>query len=256
MKKVILSLFIGATSLFASAQCTIDMSNTAFFSPDTFPCVERSVAYNQTLQISVPANTANMGLPIPITLTIDTIIISNITGFPAGLSYTANPTSGVFPGGTNGCFQITGTTTAPAGNYPLSLSGSVSLSSLFPPIDTTVDLALIQSMAAGMFNLSLDVIEQGAPCRVNGINDLAFNAKIAAYPNPAKDNITVSINSAERINGTIEVINVLGAKVYSNKIDIFGTANYDINTSALPRGIYTVLLTDNNRKYSSNFVKE
>lgn len=263
MKKILLSLFVSSVGLAAIAQCTIDPSNTEFFSPapDSVPCVERTVAYNQVIQISVPSsiNLQDYGAPIPLTMYIDSLVITDITGFPTGVDYQPNPTNGVFYGGTNGCILLSGTTTDAAGNYPLTLHGTLTMhGNAFPPFfdgDTTVDLATMQGMSS-QFSLSLDVINQGDPCRSTGINDVKFNANISTYPNPAKDKLTLAVNAAERINGTIEIVNMLGAIVAKKEIDIIGSQTFDFNVASLPAGIYALQMKDGNRKYSTTFIKE
>jgi hypothetical protein len=165
MKKL-MTLFVAVFAVFAvNAQCTIDQNNTQFLSPsDTaLPCIQRSVAYDETVQMAVPATFE----PIPgFTLTIDSVIINDITGFPTGVDYAINPNSGKVNGGENACIQISGTTTDAAGNYPLAFDGYIYLSGTpFPPIfdgDTVVPLSAAQS--AGL-SYSVDVIEQGASCR-------------------------------------------------------------------------------------------
>jgi hypothetical protein len=256
MKKFYSTLLFSMISFFAfcGGSCTIDPSNTQFFSPspDSIPCVERTRFYNQTIQVAVPSNldlsAIVPGLPLPITLTVDSVVINDVQGLPTGLSYGTNPANGHFLGGTNGCVLITGTTTDIAGNYPLTLIGTITLSGLpqipgFPlPNDTTVDLSTLSS-AAPQFSLFLDVIEPDAPCRqANGISSFNnnLNSLLNVYPNPSNGVFEVRLNAGRRLNGQVLVIDVTGKTVYSENIDVIGMYVNTIDISRFAKGIYAV----------------
>jgi hypothetical protein len=256
MKKFLLSvsLFTVALSSFAGGGCVIDTSNTAFFSPmpDSIPCIERGVAYSQVIQIHVPENfdiAPFVGLPFPILLTVDSMQIDSITGFPNGFTYNLNPADGHFLGGDNGCAFAYGTTNDPAGNYPLTIHGTISVSGIPQgfgfPSDTSFQLEQAQSMS-NMFNLSVDVIELGDDCRpqANGINNLnsELNTLLSVYPNPSSGIINVALNSSRRIAGEVCIVNIAGQKVATVSMDVMGKFDTTFNLSTLPKGLYTVLL--------------
>ena len=52
------------------------------------------------------------------------------------------------------------------------------------------------------------------------VTDLSKDAAISTYPNPAKDNINLSINTKQFGEYGITVFNLSGQKIYSNKINI------------------------------------
>lgn len=257
MKKIYF-LFVAALLsthlLFAGATCTIDSSNTAFFSPrpDSLPCVERGTSYSQVLQIKVPTSVdlQDFGAPIPFVLTVDSVVFDSITGLPNGLNYVINPYSGIIYGGDNACGLLYGTTNDPAGNYPLIFHGTMTLHGFaFPPYfdgDTTIDLAMIQSQPQNPFSASVDVIEQGAPCRPvqSGINDFSseLNALLQVYPNPNNGVFNVRIDAGRRLNGEIVVIDVTGRKVYSQQLDVVGLYLSTINLQQMGKGLYTLQL--------------
>lgn len=270
MKKHILlfgltiGLFFGAV-----AQCTIDTTQVAagsFFAPDTFPCVVRTVAYDQTIQFKVPQSvdlaTFFPAIPFPYTLYVDSIVIDSLSGFPAGIGYTLNPTDGHFKPGFGGCARVFGTTTDPKGNYPLTVYGNITLRGQPQPLvgfdgDTTLDLSNLAQLGNSPFSFNLDVINVGDQCRPSnvGIGAIAaFNAIIKAYPNPTQNRLTVDVNTVDRINGKIEVFNALGSRVAVENIDWIGTQTYQLNTSALPNGVYTLRIADTNKAFQTQFV--
>jgi hypothetical protein len=65
------------------------------------------------------------------------------------------------------------------------------------------------------------------------------------YPNPAQDVITISIVSEESTDATLQITDMLGRKLISNKISLSSGNNQltaDVNT--LPRGAYIVHITN------------
>ena len=82
-----------------------------------------------------------------------------------------------------------------------------------------------------------------------GIGEQTGN-NITLYPNPVNDKLTIEAESAL---GTVEIYNLMGALVYSQK----GCANkVEINTSELQSGIYFIRMTNDNASETRRFVKE
>ena len=74
--------------------------------------------------------------------------------------------------------------------------------------------------------------------------------KTLIYPNPVNDKLTIE---AEQALGTVEIYNLMGALVYSQK----DCANkVEINTSDLPTGIYFIRMTNDKTSEARRFVKE
>ena len=72
-----------------------------------------------------------------------------------------------------------------------------------------------------------------------GVESLSNQANIIVYPNPSSGVFTVSFSHPELVSGTqtIEIYNVLGAKVYSAMLNQV-QHDYELNLSAQPSGIY------------------
>ena len=257
MKKIYLSLIVFLLTLstsFAGVGCTIDSSNTQFFSPgpDSIPCIERTISYTQIIQIHVPQTIdigPFVGFPAGIIiLHVDSLNIDSITGFPTGLFYGINPPSGHFLGGDNGCASVTGTTNDPTGNYPLHIHGVIGVSGIpggfgFPP-DTTFQLEQAQAMS-NMFKLSVDVINQGDVCRPStSVRDFnaELNSLIQVYPNPNNGNFELRLDAGRRVNGEIVVTDITGRKIYSQQLDVVGLYSTNINLLQYGKGIYTLQL--------------
>ena len=82
-----------------------------------------------------------------------------------------------------------------------------------------------------------------------GVSEQTGN-NITLYPNPVNDKLTIE---AEAALGTVEIYNLMGALVYSQK----GCTNkVEINTSDLQSGIYFIRMTNDKASETRRFVKE
>ena len=82
-----------------------------------------------------------------------------------------------------------------------------------------------------------------------GVDEQSGN-KTLIYPNPVNDKLTIE---AEQALGTVEIYNLMGALIYSQK----DCANkVEINTSDLPTGIYFIRMTNDKTSEARRFVKE
>jgi hypothetical protein len=84
----------------------------------------------------------------------------------------------------------------------------------------------------------------------------AFNAIIRTYPSPANTVLNLDINTVDRINGSIQIVDMLGHKVYDEKIDLIGLMSKQINVSTFAKGLYTIQITDANKGFKTKFVVE
>ena len=134
MKRSLSFLSFMMVFVFASmAQvCTPDSSqftSGVFVYPASLPCIMPGTAYSGTVSMKVPdsldAHLFYSAIPAnTYYMHVDSIAIDSITGFPAGVSATSNPTMGSWMhGGAYGCALFAGTTSAAAGTYPLTIAG-------------------------------------------------------------------------------------------------------------------------------------
>ncbi|HLP20716.1 MAG TPA: T9SS type A sorting domain-containing protein [Chitinophagales bacterium] len=269
MKKVytiLAAMVIGISASFAGAGCTIDPSNTQFFSPapDSIPCIERGQSYTQIIQVHVPETIdvgPMFGFPAGIIiLAVDSMQIDSVTGFPTGLNYAQNPPDGFYLGGDNGCINAYGTTNDPVGNYPLTVHGTISVSGIPPgfgfPSDTSFQLDQGQGMS-GMFSLGVDVINPGDECRPaqnTGINSFSadLNSLMQVVPNPNNGVFELRLNAGRRVEGEVVIVDVTGRKVYSQAIDAVGMYSNQINLQQFGKGLYTLQLRTANGFASKN----
>jgi hypothetical protein len=240
-----------------AALCTIDTSNTLFFSPgsSTLPCIERGVPYHQIIQVAVPIaiNLQDLvpSLPIAFGLFVDSVIIDSITGFPSGITLVFNPATRKFYGGDHGCVDVSGITNAAKGIYHLVFHGTITLhgqpfGSYFDG-DTTVSLQNLQANPNSPFKFTAQVINPGDSCThliAAGINNnrSGLNAVFKIYPNPGSGIFRFDMNSGKTIEGEINVLDYMGRLVLTRSVDVSGPFNTSIDLSGEAQGIYVVQL--------------
>jgi len=93
---------------------------------------------------------------------------------------------------------------------------------------------------------------------VAGITDVQALSSLSVFPNPARDLVTLSVNSDKAFSGCeLSINNLLGQSVYAKDVDLISGANkLDINISNLTAGIYFISLHNGKDIVTTKFVKE
>ena len=109
--------------------------------------------------------------------------------------------------------------------------------------------------------LSLSAIATFAePYDVTGIDteELADNVKLQAYPNPARESITINYELQETTPLQIRLYNPLNlaAEISINETQIAGVHQHTINTEKLAAGVYFIVMTTDSQTYSRKIVIE
>jgi hypothetical protein len=109
--------------------------------------------------------------------------------------------------------------------------------------------------------LSLSAIATFAePYDITGIDteELASNINLQAYPNPARESVTINYELQESTALQIRLYNPLSAaaQVVLNQTESAGVHQHVINTDQLASGVYFIVMTTNSQTYSSKIVIE
>jgi hypothetical protein len=234
MKQFYSLLILMSLSFMISAQCTPDttLQNTGIFPPAgsipvgtmiQLPTATVGVAYDEVIQVVIPVDTLIDTLGSSFPATVDSMVITNITGLPPGISFSCDNASCTWEGGTNGCIQLTGTpAVGSSGVYPLSVevTGYVLLFNI--PLsgqDVITDFQILVDPAIGIMEVGRD--------------------EIVVYPNPATT--MVHWRYPSELSGEVEmhIYNVLGAQVAVKRFHVESGDNIlDWDLADLPEGMY------------------
>jgi len=217
---VILCFVSALLSGTAFAQCTPDLTITIpGIYPDSATGLPPGLAgqpYSEVIQARVLTDTVYNGFPA----IISNITITGVTGLPPGLTYSCNPASCVFPGGSNGCLLLSGTPTV-AGIYSIN-------------VDLDINGNIFGAGLTVPQSLDYYVIEIGTVGLADNLSDIKFEL-LQNTPNPASDYTDVSFTSPIGGDFTIKLFNMIGKEVFQKTIR--GMAG--LNTSRIQLDEYT-----------------
>lgn len=211
-------------------QCTPDLSITIpGIYPDSATGLPSGVVnqpYSEVIQARVLTDTTYNGFPA----VISNITITGVTGLPPGLTYSCNPATCVFPGGSNGCLLLSGTPSV-AGiyniNVDLEINGSV-FGIPVPPVAQSLDYYVIE-------------INTGVGLSGN-LSDIDFEL-LQNTPNPASDYTDVSFTTPIGGDFTIKLFNMIGKEVYQQTIRAMPGLNTNrIQLDECSPGVYMLSL--------------
>ena len=155
-----------AFPLLSVGQCTLDTTFSGLYYSefgDELPPARINAEYEAVIHIQVPADTGVLGLP---PISIDSGVITDVSGLPTGLEYECDQPRCAYPGGTYGCVRVFGTPTdtTEIGKNDLILSIQVYTSLLSGPRDVeefSIELeadfpAAIEDVAESTLSIATD----------------------------------------------------------------------------------------------------
>ena len=233
MKNFFLTLTLAFAFVGAQAQCTPDPQFTITgIYPDSATGLTNAMvgqAYNEVITIISPVDTSTVILGQTISVTIQTIELTSVTGLPPSFSYDCATTNCIFAGGSTSCAVLTsaGPTSAEIGSHQVIMNTT-----------TTVD--------AGLFGIQTqnDVVDyyyinvSNATSVINQFNDFTFELK-DVFPNPVNSNAKIQFISGSSADIVFTVFNYLGEKIEERNIAASrGINNIEINANDYANGMY------------------
>ncbi len=240
IKKILFSTLIiisGVTLL--NAQCTPGNYSLLGIYPDTatnLPHATVSVPYSTTMTVVVPLDTTYSGM----TINIDSIKLTSITGLPTGFTYVPNMSS--WASEIAGCVLISGTSVT-AGTYPLSINTLIYGKLFTYPMSypsTVTGYKIIVDAATG----------------IQYINKEKFNV-YQNSPNPFSDKTNIIFTSPLAETYQFLVYNLIGEVVYKRNVNAdAGINNIEFSAPVLPSGIYMYKLSNNTQTITKRMIIE
>ncbi|MEI7596672.1 MAG: T9SS type A sorting domain-containing protein [Bacteroidota bacterium] len=230
MKKRLLPLLIISVLFVAKANaqyCIPDVNfNTEGYSPDTTANLDTafaSVYYQDVITINAPVDTLVSG----VTATIDSLVITGVTGLPASITYQCNNNRCKILGGAKGCIQFVGTPLlSDVGTYNLIINVSLSVKVFAQPFT-------YPSYAKTGYKLIV-----AAP---NGIEDQQrMGARLFPNsPNPFSQSTAIRYYSESSDNYEFSVYDAYGKKVATEMLKAnSGDNTYQFVSKGLSEGLY------------------
>ena len=224
-------------------QCTPDPNHTSelvYPLPDQISySATEGTYFEEVITLNIPEDTSIVFGGFPVTATIDSAILSTITGFPNGVSHECNPSSCVFIGNTSGCIKISGTPTE---------SGTFTIK---PTIIVFYTAVGTQS------TLTIDTLAYTMDVNPVGIEDLTANNELSLLQNPVENNVKVALYSDVASQSTVNVYNLLGEIVYREQRNILAGLNtIELQTAHLASGQYILVIEKDGAVISEKFNKQ
>lgn len=239
MKKTLLTMAtMVAGILTMNAQCTI--APTCVVGSNPF-CATPSASTSLAAATVGTAYSSNIQLTLGNsyqTATIVSATVTAISGMPAGIIATKNPTSGAILANNHGCIGFSGTTTAAAGIYTVGVS----------VIITGDQGGFPFNLPAQTFNWYLPL--NGTTTGFNSIANTTTGVLVLA-PNPAKAELTLT-SDLHLAKATI--IDALGKVVLVQELNYANQAVIDVRS--LETGIYFLQANDGNKTITKKFIKD
>lgn len=230
MKKLLLNICILFFAAFnVGAQCVPDTNithNVPGIYPDTIvnlPHGYVGLSYSTDIQIKVLTDTTYQGFPA----IVDSIAITSVSGLPWGFAYTCTPPSCVFPGGSNACIYLYGSspTGGIVGTYPIVVNINIygrvfGIPQTVQQSNTGYTIVIENNVGIVSFNNNEFAVEQN-------------------IPNPVASQTIIPFNLPRNASVQFRLINLLGKQVINQEYKLTkGSNNIPVNVSMLPAGIY------------------
>lgn len=250
MKKTLLTLTLALAFIGAQAQCTPDPQYTAVgIYPDSLTGLSPAtvgIAYNQNITIIVPSDTVAdvFGQMVPVT--IDKIDLTSVTGLPSSFSYSCDPPSCSFPGGTTKCAELSSVapTSSEIGLHQIIFKTTTYVSGV-PFIGTTT-----QNDTIDYYYLQVS----GVTSTINQFDNTTFELK-EVYPNPVSNQAKIQFVSGTTENITFKIYNLLGEEIESQLISSSkGVNTINLNTSSYSKGIYLYSINNGNKVLTKRMI--
>tara|TARA_B100000795_G_C22705032_1_gene401215 strand:- start:129 stop:893 length:765 start_codon:yes stop_codon:yes gene_type:complete len=221
MKKFLLTVTLALLFIGTRAQCTPDPQFIiAGIYPDSATGLKSALvgqAYNEIITIVVPSDTVVDVFGSMLSVAVDKIDLTSVSGLPNNFSYDCDPPNCSFPGGTVKCatlYSDINPTMDDVGLYPIVFETTTHVSGI-PILNTTT-----QDDAIDYYYLEIT----STTSVINQYSDYTFDLK-DIFPNPLNNIAKIQFISGNAKDVVFTVFNHLGEKIEERNIN----ANRGVN---------------------------
>lgn len=239
-----LALLLIVSNQVLLAQCFPDssISSSQIYGPtpeEGFPVGELGSFYEAILALNVPSDTTYLGL----TVVLDSVVLTSITGIPDDFDYQCNPSGCIFYGGESGCISILGTTfntqDAKVWNVVANFDYWITFGS--SPF----------SFSDQVTNYNIDLT--GFPAGIGARNSKQL--PFLAEPNPANISSKIYYQLPQAGNYSLKIYSLLGTEILNTKSSTQGYAEqFNLGQLSLSAGIYFAALQQQDYNRTLRFV--
>jgi hypothetical protein len=242
--------------------CTPANLTNPGFEGSSYPCVIKTVGYNQTLSFKMYSTINFAGSQV-----IDSVQFTGVTNFPCGLCWSTNHSNNLFYPNDSGCLNLSGKTTDSVGQYPIELTLLAWVNG-----NTAPQLVPATLVTDAGIRLWIPVIAEPGACPpidtttnssknvfascTSGIEEINSNiSSVNIAPNPISTKATLSFYAASAFNYQLRITDLMGRIIWSRELQVIPGQNTSvIERNNLPAGIYFLSLTDQNSVITRKFV--
>ena len=239
MKKSFVVLFFLLFGFLVKAQngCTPDPQ---FVLPGVYPDSATGLSnayvgqnYSENITMVVPQDSTVIILG---NMEIIDIELVSVTGLPSSFSYTCDPPSCIFDGGTIACAELFSTIPPDAsmiGLYPIEFSTLTTVISA-DPITAALTGEIEQTDVIDYYFIEIN----SATSVISKLDNNTFKLN-NVFPNPVNDKAKIQFVSGENQDIIFKIYNLLGEEIDSKIIPAKrGVNDFYLNTSSYSEGIY------------------
>lgn len=263
--KLIISLFytlivaitIQQTYAGPSDSCFVDETCDTLFCPNTLPPAIATVAYDETLTLSIP-DSIDIDTSAANELMIDLYMVrvKNVSGVPSLFTAIINNGVDSIMSEEQGCVRMYGKPERKdTGTYKVGFGIEIWSAPIYSPIPPYVQL--IGKTKVYDDSIKLPFV----------INDSAYGASIGKvqlkqlnlqqnYPNPFNASTQIVYTSEKTGQVTFRVMNMLGVVVHTEDVQAYrGLNSFTYNGKALKSGVYFYQLVDGKKVTTRRMIK-
>jgi len=246
-----LSTSLSAAYSSATAACVgqaVTFTNTSSGSPSSYTWTTTGATPTTTNSVNGTFTFSSAGVK---TVTLTVASGTNTSTYTSTISISAPPTVNLTSPNSTVCINGGSQTLSgsPSGG---TYSGPGVASNLFIPSNAGTGNHLItynytnSAGCSGSASVTINV----SSC--TGVEEL-YSTQFNINPNPTSDYLTIELKDLNLIGAVLEMYEITGKLISSNKIDI---NNYHIDLSNYPKGMYMLRITHDNKQLVRKIIKE